>query len=224
MWLSSLLVLVVTCLPLRALGMPQANEPTSVYRSAPAQTTAYTLPPDKLEKSRALYMQFLKLTISDAIYSFLILLALLLFGIAARYRDWAESVSGQHFVQALVFVPLLMITISLLGLPLRAYGHHVSLQYGLSIQGWGSWFGDLLKGEMLQIALAVVVLWILTTLIRKSPRRWWFYAGLVAVPILVFLTFVFPVLIDPLFNKFEPLDRKQPKLVDAIETVVQRGG
>jgi hypothetical protein len=83
---------------------------------------------------------------------------------------------------------------------------------------------DFLKGDTLRISLAVVLLWILTTLIRKSPRRWWFYAWLVAVPILVFLTFVFPVVIDPMFNKFEPLDQKQPKLVDAIERVVQRGG
>lgn len=233
MW--SLLVLFLMCLPLRAQDVSKTDgkskdasistsQSSSVNRPSSATTTAYTLPPDKLEKSRALYTLSIRLGIIDAIYSFLILLALLLFGIAARYRDWAAAVSRQRFVQALVFVPLLVVTISLLGLPLRAYGHDVSLQYGLSIQSWGPWFVDFLKGDTLRIALAVVVLWILTTLIRKSPRRWWLYAWLVAVPILVFLTFVFPVVIDPLFNKFEPLDQKHPNLVDAIERVVQRGG
>ncbi len=187
-------------------------------------TTAYTLPPDKLEKSKALYTLSLRLRIIDTIYSFLILLGLLLFGIAARYRDWAEGVSRWRFVQALAFVPLLLITISLLGLPLRAYGHHVSLQYGLSIQGWSSWLVDFLKSEGISAMAGVVLLWILTTVIRKSPQRWWFYAWLAAVPIMVFVAFVYPVVIDPLFNKFEPLNQKHPKLVDAIERVVQRGG
>jgi STE24 endopeptidase len=151
-------------------------------------------------------------------------LGLLFFGVAARYRDWAESVSRWRFVQAMVFVPLLLITISLLGLPLRAYGHHVSLQYGLSVQGWGSWLGDVLKGEAISIVLLVPGLWILINRIRKSPTRWWFHAWLISLPIMAFLVFIFPLVIDPMFNTFEPLEKKQPKLVDAIETVVQRGG
>ncbi|HEV2963120.1 MAG TPA: M48 family metallopeptidase, partial [Candidatus Angelobacter sp.] len=72
--------------------------------------------------------------------------------------------------------------------------------------------------------LAVVVLWALTTIIRKSPRRWWFYAWLAVLPIMVFLIFVVPVVVDPMFNKFEPLEQKHPELADAIERVVQRGG
>lgn len=224
MRLWSLFVLVLICLPLRAQEPGRTDQPTSVSQSTPAPTTAYALSPDKLEKSKALYILSGKLRIVDSVYSFLILLGLLFFGVAARYRDWAESVSRWRFVQALVFVPLLLITISLLGLPLRAYGHHVSLQYGLSVEGWGSWLGDFLKGEAISIVLLVICLWILIALIRKSPKRWWFYAWLVSLPIMAFLVFVFPLVIDPMFNTFEPLEKKQPKLVDAIETVVQRGG
>src|SRR5205807_9818738 len=124
----------------------------------------------------------------------------------------------------LIFVPLLMITINLLGLPLRAYGHHVSLAYGLSIEGWGAWFVDFLKGEALTTLFAIVVLWILTTIIRKSPKRWWFYAWLAALPIMVFMVFMVPLVIEPMFNNFEPLEKNQPQLADAIEKVVQRGG
>jgi len=220
-------LLFLICLPLRAQELPKTdahNAPTSSSQPEKTPTTAYTLSPDKLEKSKALYALSLRLRIIDTIYSFLILLGLLLFGIAARYRDWAEGVARWRFVQALVFVPLLLITISLLGLPLRAYGHHVSLEYGLSIQGWGSWFVDFLKSEGISAIFGVILLWMLTSLIRKSPRRWWFYAWLAALPIMVFVTFVVPVVIDPMFNKFEPLDQKHPELVDAIERVVQRGG
>jgi Zn-dependent protease with chaperone function len=64
----------------------------------------------------------------------------------------------------------------------------------------------------------------MTAIIRRSPRRWWFYFWLVSLPMMVFLVFIAPLVIDPLFNQFEPLTRKNPQLVEAIERVVQRGG
>jgi STE24 endopeptidase len=112
----------------------------------------------------------------------------------------------------------------LAGLPLDAYRHSVSLQYGLSVQGWASWFGDVCKGELLGIILGTPALWLLVFLIRKSPQRWWLYYWLIAVPFLFLFAIIVPIVIDPLFNKFEPLDKNHPQLVDAIERVAQRGG
>jgi STE24 endopeptidase len=219
---------IMAIMAILAIAFP-AGAQESHPRATPAVTqttvtTFYSLPPDKLEKSTALYTTWVSLRIINSIYSFFILLAVLFFGIAARYRDWAESISRWRFVQAIVFVSLLMITIGILELPLRAYSHHVSLAYGLSIEGWGAWLVDLLTGEALTIGLAVVVVWLLTTIIRKSPKRWWFYSWLIAVPILGFVVFVLPLVVDPMFNQFEPLEKKQPELADAIEKVVQRGG
>ena len=185
---------------------------------------SYTLPSDKLAKAKALYILRGRLRIIGTALSFVILLAILYGGVAARYRDWAERVSQRRFVQALVFVPLLLITTDLLGLPLDIYQHHISLQYGLSVQKWGSWFGDVLKGEAISLVLATVLLWILIAIIRRNQRRWWFYYWLIAVPILFFVVFVAPYVIDPLFNKFEPLGKTHPELVTAIERVVQRAG
>jgi STE24 endopeptidase len=204
---------------------PSASATPAASQSAPAtQTTQYTLPPDKLAKSKALYDLRGKLRIIDTAYSLLILLALLALGIAAKYRDWAERVSKHRFVQALIFVPLLMLTLAVLGLPLDAYQQNISRQYGLSVQGWGSWFGDVLKGELVSLVILIPAIWLLVTLIRKSPRRWWFYMWLIAVPFVIFLVFLAPLVIDPLFNKFEPLDKSNPQLVDALERVTKRGG
>src|SRR5262249_10747536 len=184
----------------------------------------YTLPPDKLAKAKALYILRGRLRSIDTALSFLILLGVLYLGVAARYRDWAERVSQRRFVQALIFIPLLLLTTDLLGVPLEIYQHHISLQYGLSIQRWGSWFGDVLKGEAISLVLATVLLWILVWIIRRSPLRWWFYFWLIAVPILFFVIFIAPKVIDPLFNKFGPLEKTHPDLVTAIERVVQRAG
>jgi Zn-dependent protease with chaperone function len=123
-----------------------------------------------------------------------------------------------------IFVPLLMLTLSVLDLPLDMYQHSISRQYGLSVQGWGSWFGDLGKGFAISLIFFIFAFWGLTKRIRKSPRLWWLQAGVLAVPLVVFIVFIAPIVIDPLFNKFEPLDKSNPELVSAIERVTQRGG
>jgi Zn-dependent protease with chaperone function len=204
---------------------PSASITPAATQAVPqTQTTQYTLPPDKLAKSRALYDLRGKLRIIDTVYSLIVLLALLYFGVAAKYRDIAEQGSKHRFVQALIFVPLLMLTLTALGLPLDAYQHSISRQYGLSVQGWGSWLGDVAKGGLVSIIFFTLIAWIITTLIRKSPRRWWLYSWMIVMVLVVFVVFIAPILIDPLFNKFEPLDRTNPELVTAIQQVTKRGG
>jgi STE24 endopeptidase len=201
-----------------------ANVQATPTPASSGPTSAYTLPPDKLAKSRALYILGGKLLILRSIYSFVLLLALLHFGIVAKYRDWAEKASAKRFVQALIVVPLLLLTLDVLHLPFRIYGHHIGLQYGLSVQGWGPWLVDVLKGEALGLTLGILILYALVSIIRWSPKRWWLYFWLLAIPFGIFFTFISPMVIDPMFNKFEPLEAKNPQLVQALEKVVQRGG
>lgn len=209
----------------QAAPSPSASSSPAAVQAKPVmQTSVYTLPPDKLAKSKALYDLRGKLRIIDTAYSLLVLLALLALGIAAKYRDWAERVSTHRFVQALIFVPLFLLTLAVLGLPLDAYQQQISLQYGLSVQSWGSWFGDVLKGQMVSLIIFTLAIWGITSLIRKSPRHWWFYTWLVAIPFIIFIVFLAPIVIDPLFNNFEPLDKSNPQLVDALERVTKRGG
>lgn len=223
--------LVFLCLLLCSLNAlaqnpssPQTPTTSPGATTTTGPTTAYTLPPDKLEKAKALYDLRGRLRIIGTIYGLAVLLAILYFGIMARYRDWAERAFKYSFLQALIAVPLLLLTTQLLDLPLDAYEQSVSLQYGLSVQRWGSWFGDAAKGLLVSAVLGVPLLWLMIFIIRKSPRRWWFYFWLILQPVQVLLFVVTPLIIDPLFNKFEPLEKSNPQLVAAIEKVTQRGG
>ena len=223
------LLLFGLCLALCRAGAagqtPAASPLTAVTQNAPEKQTAeYTLPPDKLAKSKALYELHGKLRIIGTVYGLLILLAFLYFGVAAKYRDLAEACGKYRFVQALVFVALFAITTTALQLPLDAYEQSISRQYGLSVQGWASWFADLGKGFLVGYVILAFVAWGISSLIRRSPRRWWLYAWLCSIPLVFFFAVITPLVIDPLFNKFEPLDKSNPQLVDAIEKVTQRGG
>jgi len=172
-----LLAICLGIMPWQAFAQPAAAPSASATpaaaQSAPAtQTTQYTLPPDKLAKAKGLYDLRGKLRIVDTIYGLLVLLGLLYLGIAGKFRDLAEAAGKNRFVQALVFVALFLITTAILQLPLDAYQQSVSLQYGLSVQGWGSWLGDQLKGMLVALVIFTFLAWAITTLIRKSPRRW----------------------------------------------------
>ena len=153
-----------------------------------------------------------------------VLLLILRLGIAAKFRDIAEAVSGKKWAQCLVFVPLLIWVTDLFDLPVRVYWHALSLRYQQSIQHWGSWLVDWAKEEALSVGLAVLLVFILSLAMRKSPRRWWFYFWLAALPILLFFFFVSPWFIDPLFNHFEPLEKEHLQLVSSIESLTRRAG
>lgn len=204
---------------------PEQGQPAAAPAEAAAKdTTEFRLPPEKykqaVEYSRAGY----RLHFIEAAYGLILLLAVLALGLSSKFRDMAERVSKRRFVQALIFVPLLTLTLDILSLPTGMYGHALSLQYEQSIQGWGSWFWDWTKGEMIGLVLSTLLIWLLYVIIRRSPRRWWLYFWLASIPIIIFLLFITPVLIQPLFFQFEPLDAKQPALVTEIEKVVARGG
>src|ERR1700719_4075685 len=189
-----------------------------------AETDQYRLSRERYQKavsySRAGYtLYFVSYFVSVAV-----LLLILRLGIGAKFRDIAEAVSQKKWIQCLVFVPLLILLTDLFDLPVRIYWHALSLRYQQSIQHWGSWLVDWAKEEALSGGLAVLLGFILTLAMRKSPRRWWFYFWLAALPILLFFFFISPWFIDPLFNHFEPLEKEHPQLVSSIESLTQRAG
>jgi Zn-dependent protease with chaperone function len=209
----------------------QQPAPGSQPSSSPSTTTngekqvkGYLLSPEKYQKAVAYSKTQYRLHFAGTAYSLLLLLIILSLRIAPAFRDWAERISRRRFVQAMVFVPLILLTFDALKLPLDAYQHYLSVQYDLSVQGWGSWFWDWTKSEMVQFVAGSILAYILYGVIRRSPRRWWLYFGLTSFPILVSLLFIAPIVIDPLFNKFGPLEMTQPELVAEIEKVVSHAG
>jgi len=152
------------------------------------------------------------------------LLLILVLGVTAWMQGVAVSLSRNRWLQGFSFVFLLLLVTHLLDLPLGIYGHRVAQSYGLSVQGWGSWLADIAKMFALEWLLGGLLAMLIFWVIRWSPTRWWFWFWIPAVLCLVAGVFVTPYVIDPLFNKFEPLAQSNPTLVQQLEQVVARGG
>jgi STE24 endopeptidase len=184
----------------------------------------YSLPPDKLQRAIEYAHAAYWLHFSSEIYAILILVAIVATGLSAKFRDWADAASKRRFVQALVFIPLLLLTNDLLYLPANLFGQHLELKFDQSIQSWPSWFWDWTKGELILLVCAVPLAWLLYAVIRRSPRRWWLYFWLATLPLIVTVMYLEPMVIEPLFYRFEPLAQTHPDLVNQLENLTARGG
>jgi len=202
------------------------SAPDNQQSRAPTQTETdqYRLSRERYQKAISYSRAGYTLYFGSYFLAALVLLSILRLGIAAKFRDVSEAVSQKKWIQCLLFVPLLILLTDLFELPVRIYWHALSLRYQQSIQHWGSWIVDWAKEEALSVGLAVLLVFVLTFAMRKSPRRWWFYFWLAALPILLFFFFISPWFVDPLFNHFEPLAKEHSQLVTSIETLTQRAG
>src|SRR6202167_158516 len=207
-----------------AISAPQSSASVAPPQSSEKKVTAYTLPPDLYRKARDLGRFHARFAWIDFFYGIFVLWVILYWRFGPQFRDWAESVSRNRFLQAAVFAPLLLLTMAILGLPSSIYENSVERKYGLSIQSWESWFWDWTKEQFLGILLGIILVSILYAVIRSSPRRWWFYFWLVSLPVIVILVFIQPLIVDPMFHKFEPLEQKDPALTASLETMEQRAG
>ncbi len=201
-----------------------ASAPSVAAQQVPRKITSYTLAPDRYQKARELSRIYFQFAIIGFLYGLVVLWLILRWRLAPMYRDWAERSSSKRLVQAMVFSPLLILTVGVLELPTRIYLHSVSRKYGISVQGWKSWSLDWGKGELIAVIVGTIFIMILYAVIRTSPRRWWYYFWLVSLPIGLFMFFLQPLVVDPLFHKFSPLVDKDPMLTVALEQMVHRAG
>ncbi len=241
-------LLLLSSLHAQATPQPSAAAPSSVAaqtspdRSAPpptpipglpktertepprGKTEQYTLSEDRYEKAVAYSRAGYTLYFVSYALSILVLILILRLGVATKFRDFAERLTTRRWLQGVVFVPLLFVTCDLSDLPVRMYWHSLSLRYEQSVQRWGSWFWDWTKEEIIGTLFALGLALILFAVVRRSPRRWWLYFWFAALPILLGFIYIGPWVIDPLFHKFEPLDKEHSQLVTAIQTLTQHAG
>jgi STE24 endopeptidase len=193
----------------------------TIHAETQPKVTAYTLPPQLYQKAHNLGRIHFRFQLISFVYGLFVLWLILRWKLAPKFRDWAEKFSSKRFLQSVVFSPLLLLTIAVLTLPADLYDQWISRKYGLSVQGWGSWGWDWTKEQLISFVIGLILIWLLYTVVRRSARRWWFYFWLFSLPILLLIFFVSPLIIDPLFHKFEPLQQKDPALTASLEQMVQ---
>ena len=137
-------------------------------------------------------------------------------------RGVARPLGGGWAWQVLLGVLALAVIGRLVTLPLSAYGEVVRHRYGLSTRSWELWLRDVTVSLAIDAALTALGLTLLVWLARRAPRTWWAWAGGAAAALVVAGSFLWPVLIEPAFNTFEPMAAGQLRS-DLLELAEENG-
>src|SRR5215471_13998596 len=148
-------------------------------------------------------------SITGFVLDILILLYLLTSHRTIQIRQFAETITGAHWLSIAVYVLLLGAVFKVVDLPLSFLsGYVLERRFGLLRQSFGGWLNDQLKGMAVGIPLSIVGVEIVYRLLGSSPAHWWLYASLIFVGFVVLMTNLAPVLLLPLFFKFRPVENQ----------------
>ena len=163
------------------------------------------VPEPSAEASRH-YRSGIWLWIVSTLWAFALPAVIFFSGFSARLRNLALRLNRRWYFSLVIYLGLLACIWFLADLPLDFYSDYIRPHaYGLSSQTFGKWLKDACLSLVLGIVGAALIAWIPLLLVRRSPRRWWLYAWFAATPIMVFISFIEPIWVEPLFNQFGPM-------------------
>jgi STE24 endopeptidase len=179
--------------------------------------------PEQIERSRAYKRDVRPLRFLSTFLALAVPLLLGLTPAGAGLVEAAGDVGGGGWVATALLGSL---ALSLLGLviriPLSMWGETVSRRWGLSNRSWGLFAADTAKGFVLSAVLTALAIGGFYALLRNGGDAWWVWAALAAAGFAVLGSFIMPVLIEPLFNKFKPLP--DGPLRDRLMALVDQSG
>jgi STE24 endopeptidase len=141
---------------------------------------------------------------------------------AAIVSGVADPLGGGWFTQALVGGFVVTLIGEAATLPLAVRRETILRRFGLSTQTWSSWGADLLKGYAVGAVIGGVALIGFFGAGQAAPRTWWLWVALGASGLIVLFSFVFPVLVEPIFNRFTPMPPGEQR--DGLLALAARDG
>jgi STE24 endopeptidase len=136
---------------------------------------------------------------------------------------WIVGLNLHIIWQALIFFGLLALIGGIAGLPFDLYDTFVlEKKYGFSTITWRLWITDLIKSLILSAIIMAIMISVFMAFIYYLPASWWFWAWVFFTLFEIILLWLYPVLIAPLFNKFEPI--KDEALREKINALMYKVG
>lgn len=136
-------------------------------------------------------------------------LLILLFGVSKAFKRWSEQSAKYRILQQAIYLIWLSVAAFIATAPLSYVSYSLSKKYNISTQSFSSWMKDELIDFWINYGTLFLIVSVLYWLMRKTGKKWWLYAWLISIPFTLFMMFLQPVVIDPLYNDFYPLKNKE---------------
>lgn len=172
------------------------------------------------EYSRAMRLIFIGSFAAEAAF----LIWLVFRGHGAALSRWAHQLAGgNYWGSVLLFFFTVWLALKLINLPFALYGGYFwQHRWGFSTQAMGSWWADYFKGAGLDLALTTAGALLLFWIIGRWPGAWWLAGAAFFSLWLVVQTLIWPVVVSPIFNRFEPV--KDPAVENMVRQLSRKAG
>lgn len=199
----TLAVLLVAAVLVAVLRVPWSAPPAP---RADQLAALDTLPADAVAKGRAFHSALRPGTYLSMALGLLVAVLLGLTPAGAWIVEQVSRPFGGHWLARALLGGLAVVFIGeIVALPVSAWRQSILRRYGLSTQDWSAWTVDMLKSYAVGAVIGAVVLVGFFTVTHFAPRWWWAWGAAGAVLLTVLLSFIFPVLVEPIFNTFTPM-------------------
>jgi STE24 endopeptidase len=164
-----------------------------------------------------------RLLVVDLVIGAIYVLAWILTGLSPWWRDQIQRVVETTWLSVPLFALGFGLPYTLLTAPLTYYsGFVLPHRYEQSTQTLKAWLIDQLKGLLIAGVLGFIILEVIYALLGAAPQTWWLWTGLVMLLFTVLLSNLAPVLIFPLFYKYQPLADQD--LAERLTHLAQQAG
>lgn len=165
-----------------------------------------------------------RVSLIDTSAQVVFLLGLVWSGASTAIRSVAVSTTGERLIPVVVSYVLVVAVLSeLIHLPFAFYrGVILERRYGLSRETTARWLGDHFKAAAIMLGTLTCAGVIVAWLLRLSPDRWWLFASIVFVAVLVVMARLAPVILLPMFYDIRPLARDA--LSERLLALAERAG
>lgn len=176
-----------------------------------------------LEKTRDYTLATSRLDLISSVVTAAVTLLFFFGGVLHRYNDLIGGIAPSAVWSGVLFYLPLSFALLLLRTPFDLYStFHIEKKYGFNTQTMGLWVADMAKSLLLAVLLNGALLLAVFWLIDRFPASWWLFAWIFLFAFSIFLLYISPCLIEPLFNTFTPI--ADSALEEEIRRLMQQAG
>ncbi len=176
-----------------------------------------------LKKTRDYTVENNRFSFVKSVFDNIILLVFLFGGLLNIYNSWILSLNWNFILSGLAFFLFLTYAETFISIPFSLYStFNIENKYGFNTMTPRLWIIDFLKSVMLSTMLMGIIISVSLWLVSASPDYWWVWVWGFFLVFSLFIMYISPYVIEPLFNKFTPIEDKA--LEDKIKNLVQKVG
>lgn len=176
-----------------------------------------------LNKTRDYVVENTRFDIISSLFHTAILILFLFGNLLNVYNSWIASMRLPFIVSGLVFLLILFYAETLLTIPFNLYHtFKIENKYGFTTTTFKLWVTDFAKSLIVSTVLIAILTSTGLLIIQQSPHLWWLWIWCLFFAFSILMMYIFPYVIEPLFNKFTPIEDET--LMEGIRSITQKVG